>query len=46
MVKVAPRGEHVLTLRAQGVLIEGSLSDLREELYITMRAIQHVIDCL
>ena len=36
----------MLTLKAQGVLIEGSLEELREELYFTQRVTQHVIDAL
>ena len=36
----------MLTLKAQGVLIEGSLEELREELYMTRRATQYVIDAL
>jgi len=36
----------MLTLKARGVLLDGSLEELREELYITRRAIQHVIDAL
>jgi len=35
-----------LTLKAQGVLIEGSLEELREELYLTHRATQYIINCL
>ncbi len=45
-VRVVPRGECMLTLKAQGVLVEGSLEELREELYLIRRATQHVIDCL
>ena len=45
-VKVVPRGAYMLTLKAQGVLIEGSPEELRKELYITRRAIQYIIDCL
>ncbi len=36
----------MLTLKARGVLVEGSLNELREELYLTRRAVQYVIDCL
>jgi len=36
----------MLTLKAQGKLMEGSLEELREELYLTRRAIQYVIDAL
>ncbi len=46
MVRVVPRGEYMLTLKAQGVLIEGSLEELREELYLTRRAVQYIVDCL
>ncbi len=43
---VVPRGEETLTLKAGGELLEGSLSGLREELYLTRRAIQYIIDAL
>jgi len=43
---VVPRGEYMLTLKARGELVEGSIEELREELYLTRRAIQYVIDCL
>ncbi|MCD6300768.1 MAG: hypothetical protein J7L82_01705 [Staphylothermus sp.] len=46
LVKVVPRGEYMLTLKARGVLVEGSLEELREELYLTRRATQYIIDCL
>ncbi len=46
MVWVIPRGEYILTLKARGELVEGSLEELREELYLTRRAIQYVIDAL
>ena len=46
LIKVVPRGEKILTLRAQGVLVEGSISELREELYLTRRAVQYIVDCL
>ena len=36
----------MLTLKARGELIEGSLDELREELYLTHRTIQYVIDTL
>ena len=36
----------MLTLRAWGVVVEGSLNALREELYLTRRATQHIIDAL
>ena len=36
----------MLTLKALGVLVDGSLEELREELYLTRKAIQYVIDCL
>jgi len=44
--RVVPRGEYMLTLKAQGVLVDDSLEELREELYLTRRAIQYVIDAL
>ena len=43
---VVPRGEYMLTLKAQGILVEGSLEELHEELYLTRRATQYVIDAL
>ncbi len=43
---VVPRGEYMLTLKAQGVLLNGLLNELREELYMTRRAIQYIIDAL
>ncbi|MEL9908025.1 MAG: zinc ribbon domain-containing protein [Desulfurococcus sp.] len=43
--RVVPRGEYMLTLKARGELV-GSLEELREELYLTRRATQHIIDCL
>ena len=43
---VVPRGEYMLTLKARGELVDGPLEELREELYLTRRAIQYVIDCL
>ena len=46
MAWVVPRGAYMLTLKAQGKLIEGSLEELREELYLARRAIQYVIDAL
>ncbi len=46
LVKVVPQGEYMLTLKAQGILVNGSLNDLREELYLTRRAIQYVINAL
>ena len=36
----------MLTLKAQGKLVEGSLEELREELYMTRRATQYIINCL
>jgi len=45
-VKVVPRGAYVLALKARGELVEGSINDLRGELYATRKATQHVIDCL
>ncbi len=46
MARVVPRGEYTLTLKARGELVEGSLEELREELYLTRRATQYIIDCL
>ncbi len=46
LVRVVPRGEYILTLKTRGVLIKGSLNDLREELYLTRKATQYVIDAL
>ncbi len=43
---VVSRGEKILTLKARGVLVEGSLEELREELYLTRRAIQYIVDAL
>jgi putative transposase len=43
---VVPRGEKMLTLKARGELVEGSLGELREELYLTRRAIQYIVDYL
>ncbi len=43
---VVPQGEKMLTLKARGVLVEGSINELREELYLTRRAIQNIVDCL
>ena len=45
-VKVVPRGEYMLTLKAQGILVEGSPNELREELYMTRKAMQYVVDAL
>ena len=45
-IRVVPRGEYMLTLKARGELVGGSLEELREELYLTRRAIQYVIDAL
>ena len=36
----------MLTLKARGELVEGSLEELREELYLTCRATQYIVDCL
>ncbi len=36
----------MLTLKARGVLVNGSLEELREELYMSKRAVQYVIDVL
>ena len=46
MVRVVPQGEYVVTLKARGLLIEGTINELREELYLTRRALQYIIDCL
>jgi putative transposase len=46
IVRVVPRGEKMLALKARGVLLEGSLNELREELYLAREAIQHIIDVL
>jgi len=43
---VVPRGDKMLTLKARGVLVDGSINELREELYLARRATQHIIDCL
>ena len=45
-IRVVPRGAYMLTLKARGVLVEGSLNELREELYLTRKAIQHIVDAL
>ncbi len=45
-VKVVPRGETMLALKARGILVNGSMNELREELYLTRRAIQYVVDAL
>ena len=36
----------MLTLKAQGVLVDGSLNELREELYMSRKTVQYIIDCL
>jgi len=36
----------MLTLRAREVVVGGSLNALREKLYLTCRATQHIIDAL
>jgi len=36
----------MLTLKARGVLVDGSLNELREELYLTRKAIQYIVDAL
>ncbi len=46
LVRVVPRGEKILTLKAQGVLTKGSINEMREELYLIRRAIQYIIDAL
>jgi putative transposase len=43
---VVPRGEYMLTLKARGVLVDGSLNELREELCLTRKAIQYIVDAL
>ncbi len=43
---VVPRGAYMLTLKARGELVEGSLNELREELYLTRKAIQYIVDAL
>lgn len=43
---MVPRGEYLLTLKAQGELIEGSIEELREEPYLTRTATQYLIDFL
>jgi len=43
---MVPRGAYTLTLKAQGLLVEGSTEELREELYLTRRAMQYVVDAL
>ncbi len=37
LVRVVPRGEYMLTLKTQGKLVDGSLEELREELYLARR---------
>ncbi len=46
LIRVVPRGEYVLTLKARGLLIEGAINELREELYLTRRAFQYIVDYL
>ncbi len=46
LARVVPRGEKILTLKARGILIKGSLEELREELYHIHRAIQYIVDAL
>lgn len=41
---VVPRGEKMLALKTRGELVKGSPNELREELYMTKRAIQYVVD--
>ncbi|RLE88587.1 MAG: transposase, partial [Thermoprotei archaeon] len=43
---MVPGGEYMLTLKARGVLVDGSINGLREELYLARRATQYIIDCL
>ncbi|OYT46243.1 MAG: hypothetical protein B6U85_07745 [Desulfurococcales archaeon ex4484_42] len=43
---VVPRGEYMLTLKAQGILVNGTTNELREELYLIRRATQYIIDAL
>ena len=45
-VKVVPRGAYMLTLKSQGVLVEGSLEELREELYLARRTLQFIVNAL
>ena len=46
IMRVVPRGEYVLTLKARGILVDGFMKELREELYLTRRAVQYIVDCL
>jgi len=46
LARVVPRGAYMLALKARGELVEGSLEELREELYMVMRATQYIINCL
>ncbi len=46
MARVVPRGGKILTLKACGVLVDGSPGELREELYHTRRAIQYIVDAV
>jgi len=46
LTRVVPRREYMLTLKARGVLVDGSLNELREELYLTRKAIQYIVDAL
>ncbi len=36
----------MLTIKARGELVESSINELHEELYLTYRALQYIIDCL
>jgi len=44
--RVVPQGEYVLTLKAQGKLMNGPIEELQEELYLIRRAIQYIINAL
>ncbi len=46
MTRVVPRGEYMLTLKTRGTLVKGLMNEPIEELYMTRRAVQHVIDAL
>ncbi len=46
MAIVVPRGNKMLTLKAREELIDGSLEELREELYRTREATSYVLDAL
>ncbi len=44
--RVLPEGTYTLTLKAQVALVEGDMNELREELYLAVKATQDVIDAL